>query len=167
MDLTGPRLPTTGLTLLLAGAALAPAQVQIGTDQPQLGKSSTKDVVAALTPEEKVRLVVGTGTSFAGLPPEMQGPAVGETQGGVPGAAGQTFAIPRLGIPAMVVADGPAGLRIQPLRDGDSSKTYHCIAFLAHAARLHLGPGARRARGRRGSGLRRRPAASRPRSAST
>ena len=82
-----------------------------------------------MTREEKVHLVMGTGMQFPGLPPDMQGPVVGETKAGVPGAAGTTFAIPRLGIPAIVVADGPAGLRIQPRREGDSSRTYYCTAF--------------------------------------
>ena len=111
------------LVPLLASAGLASA-----TD-PQLGKSPTRDVVAAMTREEKVSLVMGTGMQFAGLPPDMQGPAVGETAAAVPGAAGTTFAIPRLGIPRIVLADGPAGLRIQPTRAGDSSRTYYCTAF--------------------------------------
>ncbi len=96
---------------------------------PQLSNSPVRDVIAAMTKEEKVKLVLGAGMNFPGLPPEMQGPAIGETDMGVPGAAGTTFAIPRLGIPRTVVADGPAGLRIQPKRDGESSRTFFCTAF--------------------------------------
>jgi beta-glucosidase len=112
------------VALVAACAAAAPA-----ADLPRLGTHPTREVVAAMTREEKVSFVMGTGMLFPGLPPDMQGPVVGETQAGVPGAAGTTFAIPRLGIPSIVLADGPAGLRIQPLRGGDSSRTYYCTAF--------------------------------------
>ncbi|HKK47335.1 MAG TPA: glycoside hydrolase family 3 C-terminal domain-containing protein, partial [Balneolaceae bacterium] len=80
---------------------------------PQLGRDPLKDVVGAMTLKEKVQLVVGTGWG----------------SGKLPGAAGQTFAIPRLGIPSMVLSDGPAGVRIKPIRDKDSSKTYYATAF--------------------------------------
>ena len=93
-------------------------------ETPQLGKSSVNKVVAAMTLEEKVMLLVGMG--MAGFSGETA--VVGETQDLVPGAAGTTFPIPRLGIPAIVVADGPAGLRIQPMRRDDSN-TYFCTAF--------------------------------------
>lgn len=80
---------------------------------PQLGKDSIKDVVGAMTLKEKAQMVVGTGWGVDK----------------VPGAAGQTYAIPRLGIPSLVLSDGPAGVRIQPIRDQDSSKTYYATAF--------------------------------------
>jgi len=102
---------------------------QINKSLPQLGKNPIKEVVAAMTTDEKINLVVGTGMKFPGLPKDMQGPVVGETKDIVPGAAGTTFAIPRLGIPSIVVADGPAGLRIQPFRNNDSSVSYYATAF--------------------------------------
>jgi beta-glucosidase len=118
------RLAHVFLPLLVMTASPALAK-----DPPLLGKSPNADVIAAMTREEKVSLVMGTGMRMANLPPDLQGPVVGETRAGVPGAAGTTFAIPRLGIPAIVLADGPAGLRIQPKREGDPTRTFYCTAF--------------------------------------
>ena len=100
--------------------------MQVGHSQtlPQLGKDPIEKIVAAMTAEEKVSLLVGTGMpGFGG-----QSAVVGSTQNIVPGAAGTTFPIERLGIPAIVVADGPAGLRISPTREGNEA-TYYCTAF--------------------------------------
>lgn len=107
------------------GACLTMA-MQVGHSQtlPQLGKDPIEKIVAAMTAEEKVSLFVGTGMpGFGG-----QSAVVGSTQNLVPGAAGTTFPIERLGIPAIVVADGPAGLRISPTREGNEA-TYYCTAF--------------------------------------
>jgi len=82
------------------------------------------DLVAQMTDDEKASFVLGTGMpGFDGLTP-----VVGAIEGRVPGAAGGTYEIERLGIPAIIVADGPAGLRIKPKRDNDT-KTYYCTAF--------------------------------------
>lgn len=95
-----------------------------GQNTPQLGKDPIDKVIAAMTTEEKVSLLIGTGMpGFGG-----QSAVVGSTQSIVPGAAGTTLPIERLGIPAVVVADGPAGLRISPTREGTES-TYYCTAF--------------------------------------
>ncbi|MDR0961444.1 MAG: glycoside hydrolase family 3 C-terminal domain-containing protein [Mediterranea sp.] len=107
------------LTICVAGALLS-----CHTGTPQLGKADVKDVVAAMTLEEKVELLIGTG--MGGVSGDSA--VVGETRNIVPGAAGTTYPIPRLGIPAIVLADGPAGLRIQPKREGDT-ETYYCTAF--------------------------------------
>jgi beta-glucosidase len=112
--------------VLATALGSAPARA---ADPPKLGASSIQDVIAAMTREEKVNLLTGTGMRMPGQPPSAQGPAVGNTQQLVPGAAGTTYAIPRLGIPAIVVADGPAGLRIRPRRGDDDPRTYYCTAF--------------------------------------
>jgi len=90
----------------------------------QLGKSSVEEVISAMTLTEKVKLVRGTGMAFA-----TGGPQVGMTKDKVHGAAGTSFAIPRLGIPSIVFADGPAGVRISPTRDDDKINSYHATAF--------------------------------------
>jgi beta-glucosidase len=108
--------------LLLSAAALALTACQSGA--PQLGKAPIDKVLKAMTLEEKVHFVIGTG--MAG---EDGGSAVvGATKNIVPGAAGTTYPIERLGIPSIVLADGPAGLRIDPTREGDPN-TYYCTHF--------------------------------------
>lgn len=126
------------LIWILATMALLAAVCISCNRTPRLGRSSIKRVISAMTLEEKVRMVVGTSTDRA-LPPDMApgivnresypgGPSTHLTQNQVPGAAGDGYAIPRLGIPSIVYADGPAGLRINPRRDGDTA-TYYCTAF--------------------------------------
>jgi len=80
-------------------------------------------IVAEMTTEEKVQLLVGDRNQK-----ENASGDVGYTLHGVPGAAGMTHAIPRLGIPAIILADGPAGLRINAKRKDDEN-TYYCTGF--------------------------------------
>lgn len=95
-----------------------------GPTVPQLGRSSLDEVIKAMTLEEKAHLVIGTGMSGV----SGDSTVIGSTKKLVPGAAGTTYPIPRLGIPAIVLADGPAGLRIDPTRERDSA-TYYCTHF--------------------------------------
>ena len=106
--------------MLISLAALAVA----GCKDPQLGKASIDKVMKAMTLEEKVHFVIGTG--MAGN--DGASATVGATKKIVPGAAGTTYPIERLGIPGIVLADGPAGLRIDPVREGDDN-TYYCTHF--------------------------------------
>ena len=82
--------------------------------QPKLTADTIDDVLAAMSLEEKATILVG------GLPEGMKAP--------VPGAAGFTRPIEKYGIPCTVLADGPAGLRIRPTREG-TEKTFYCTGF--------------------------------------
>ncbi len=93
-------------------------------EAPQFGVAAIDEVIDAMTPEEKAELLIGPGMpGYAGLTP-----LEGEPDVRVLGAAGGNAAIPRLGIPETVFADGPAGLRIQPKRQNDPN-TYYATAF--------------------------------------
>ena len=91
--------------------------------QPQLTKDNIDEVVAAMTLEEKATLLVGSGWGSM-----TAGSMTASATALVPGAAGTTRTIERLGIPSTVLADGPAGLRISPRRDNDPN-TYFCTGF--------------------------------------
>jgi beta-glucosidase len=89
---------------------------------PQLGKDKIEDIIAAMTLEEKVSLLMGTGENYS----------VDQSNGKIPalidGVAGQTWAVPRLGIMPAVLADGPAGLHLNPHPKG-IEVTRYCTAF--------------------------------------
>ena len=113
------------LTLIGLGCCLN-LQAQETTEAPRLTAHNIEEVVAAMTLEEKAMMLTGNmagiGTAAAG------GDMIGRTEILVPGAAGTTYPITRLGIPPTVMADGPAGLRIDPTRNGDD-RTYYCTGF--------------------------------------
>lgn len=85
--------------------------------------AKAKELVSKMTLEEKANLVVGVGMHFPGMKNAHR------SKEKVPGAAGSTYAIPRLGIPSIILSDGPAGVRIQPFRNGDSSRSYYATAW--------------------------------------
>lgn len=108
----------------LAIAPILPA-LAFAQEPPQLGTASVAEVVDAMTLEEKAELLVGMGFRMPGAtsageagPPEK-----------VPGAAGRTHPVPRLGIPSLTLADGPAGLRISPERGNEPGRTFYATAF--------------------------------------
>jgi len=93
------------------------------TAQTKLRADNIDEVLKAMTLEEKAKLLVGGANKFFSTTA-----VVGSEADLVAGAAGTSPEIPRLGIPATVLTDGPAGVRIDPTREGDS-KTYYATAF--------------------------------------
>ncbi len=103
------------------------------SELPQLGKASVNEVIAAMILEEKAGIVVGAGLKIDPAVANMldedmkrmipdPGSLAAKTNSPVPPAAGTTVEIPRLGIPCIVVNDGPAGLRMM-------GGNYQCTAF--------------------------------------
>ena len=93
---------------------------------PQLGKNPISEVVKAMTLEEKINLLIGQGMFVPGMPMPGANLIPTEAQKRVTGAAGTTAAIPRLGIPALVVCDGPAGIHAF---NGGKSRLYFATAW--------------------------------------
>ena len=108
---------------LLTTCLLTATFVMTTNAQVQLRADNIDEVIKAMTLEEKAKLLVGGANNFFG-----DQAVVGGEADLVAGAAGTSPAIERLGIPATVLTDGPAGVRIDPTRKGDS-KTYYATAF--------------------------------------
>ena len=100
----------TCFTILLCFAWGLSSYAQTNQSSLTLRGDNIEEILKAMTNEEKVSLLVGGPGSL------------------VPGAAGYTREIERLGIPMTVLADGPAGLRIQPKREG-TDQTFYCTGF--------------------------------------
>jgi beta-glucosidase len=113
---------------------------------PQLGKSGIKEVIGAMTIDEKARMLVGTGwlidipestlKKIGGVNPFAPKPGsdtsyrsmINKVQKLVPGAAGTTAELSRFGIPPNVTANGPSGISISPTRKGNAG-SFYCTAF--------------------------------------
>ncbi len=78
-------------------------------------------LIKQMTLDEKVHLLVGTTTEL------------GEGNHKVEGAAGFTYAIDRLHIPSLNLADGPVGVRIHPCPEAKEYTSY-CTAFPSSSA---------------------------------
>ena len=81
----------------------------------KLTADNIDDIVAAMTLEEKAHLLVGGGDD--------------RSLDYVPGAAGPSHAIPRLGITATILTDGPAGVRISSHRGAAPGQTFYGTGF--------------------------------------
>lgn len=110
--------------------------LMLHAQQLKLNADNIEEVLQAMTNQEKAELLIGVdggmfkslAAMFGGEEQSGEQNLIGVTQDIIPGAAGTTRAIERLGIPNTVLADGPAGLRISATREGDT-QTYYCTGF--------------------------------------
>ena len=111
-------------SIILAGALAVVMAGCTATDKTVKNAINQEEVMTKMSLEDKAHFVIGVGMAgFSG-----DNAVIGATQSLVPGAAGTTYPLDSLGIPAIVLADGPAGLRIDATREGDSA-TYYCTHF--------------------------------------
>lgn len=103
------------LSLLASGVGNAQ------TTSLKLREDNIDEIVAAMTVDEKAELLVGGG--LKGMISNVIGWELGMR---VPGCAGTTNKIDRLGIPEIVLTDGPAGLRIS-----EKTTSFPCGVALA------------------------------------
>ena len=111
----------------------------------QVDEKRIQKIVKKMSLYQKAQLVIGTGMFFdfpdsiqAKMPSGFNGvidskdpvycEMIKKIRKYIPGAAGVSCEFPELGITSQVLSDGPAGLRIQPSRKGET-KTYFCTAF--------------------------------------
>jgi len=92
--------------------------VNLHAQDLKLTRENIPQIVAAMTTEEKVDLVVGCGAGW------------GNPDAKFLGTAGWTRAIPRLGIPSVYFADGPQGVNMTQTREYDVND-YSCTFFLS------------------------------------
>lgn len=98
----------------------------LGAQTLRLNENNIDEIIKAMTLEEKVNIIVG-GHDDDNMPQTQT--MIGKHDAIVYGAAGVTNDISRLGIPATVYFDGPAGVRIGWKRPGDNTRTYYATAF--------------------------------------
>ncbi len=88
---------------LLAVATLALFAITALKSANVITEKSIDAIIGKMTLEQKARMLVGTSGRNSGISHIVSG------------AAGWTFEIPSLGIPSINLADGPVGIRINPV----------------------------------------------------
>lgn len=98
------------------------SQIETTTIHPDI-QQRVNELLGKMSLEEKISLLTGTGM---GDPEE--GNALSNSNSPVPGSSGSTRELSRYGIPALVMTDGPAGVRIDSVRKNEQ-RTYYATSF--------------------------------------
>ncbi len=110
--------------LFIGGLSLFAAQIlmQSCTEKPQnqLGKGSIANVIAALTPEEKIGLTVGDGKFL----PTVASPSTEQGTGIIIANQNSKLVVPRLLIGSSPLTDGPSGVNRDPHPAGAKDYLY-------------------------------------------
>ena len=100
--------------------------------QTKLSRDNVDAVIASMTLEEKAALLVGAnqGVLYGGSAEsaDYKIPSTASIYRNRMGVGGSTYGFPHLGITNIVMADGPAGLRLSVKHDGEEGDFY-CTAF--------------------------------------
>lgn len=107
----------------LAAITIIIASSPVDARTPKLKASNIDEVIKAMTLEEKIDLIVGARMYYKD---DSAAPHIKESWKVIPGAAGRINPVPRVGIPCVVLSDGPAGCGILPV---DGQENYFCTHF--------------------------------------
>lgn len=109
------------------GLALGGCNEPQESELPRLGNSPVEEVVAAMTLEEKVKLLSSNGFQQPG------------NSGGIMTLGHVTYGVPRLGIPKIVFSDGPAGIHFsEKVKDEKPATTFPSATTLASTWNTNL-----------------------------
>jgi beta-glucosidase len=138
-------LKTTSVKYRKAPTPCKPGRADVTLLDVKRGEATLEELVAALSDNALCRLACGVGMDLSGMPPMDEGAPppfdgavgpggiLGSVSLSVQGAAGETVDLREpYGIPPMVLADGPAGLRLRrDLKNEDDEIVAYqlCTAF--------------------------------------
>ena len=105
MDLTAFSFPLPEIRITEAAASWSAPVPFEAHPRDAAAAAKAGEIASRMTVRDKACLVVGARSAMAGE-------IVGVQAKSVPGAAGETVSFEKYGIPGMVLADGPAGVRI-------------------------------------------------------
>ena len=125
---TGIAAAMTGLVAASCATAPIDAEIAAAATEPPVPSQEEQimERIAQLSIDDKLKLLTGQGYS-------LQSERMPDTDRYVPGAAGYTYAVEDEGLSSLVLADGPAGLRVAPVNP-ETGEPQYATAFSANSS---------------------------------